>query len=79
MLLLLIRHEAQYVVFWEIVGVVKLDPVPTWLPANWASYHLMFEQPEAVNVTVPVLHSAAPVVVGGAGGVPVTVNTSILL
>lgn len=37
------------------------------------------EQPEAVNVTEPVLQREAPVVVGGAGGLPVTVNVAMLL
>jgi hypothetical protein len=63
------------------MGVVKLAPVPTWFPAYCASYHLILalEQPEAVNVTVPPVQFVPPVVVGGAGGFPVTFNVAILL
>jgi hypothetical protein len=63
----------------EIEGVVHEAPVPTWVPANCALYQTTVVHPEAVRVTVPVLHREAPVVVGAAGPDPVTVSIAVLL
>ena len=63
----------------EILGVVKLAPVPTKLPAVGASYQ--FNVPvdtTACKVNVPVSHRLAPVVEVIVGVVFTVANTAVL-
>ena len=51
----------------EILGVVKLFPVPNNVPPLDAEYHLMVPVPVADKLTVPVSHLEALVPVGADG------------
>ena len=64
----------------EILGVVKLVPVPNEVPPVEAVYQLIIPpiQPPAFSVIVPVPHLLPGVLVGAAGAV-VTVATTLVL
>ena len=51
----------------EILGVVKLFPVPNNVPPVDAEYHLMVPVPVADSVTIPVTQFTTPVPVGADG------------
>jgi hypothetical protein len=68
----------QYVVFVEMLGVVKVDPIPTCVVKPTLLYHVRLPLPDAPRTTVPVPHLAAGTTVGAAGiGVTVAITSTL--
>jgi hypothetical protein len=72
------ESNAKYVVVDEILGVVKLFPLPNNVPSVESEYHLMVPVPVADKSTAPVPHFAT-LVPKGADGTSFTVAVTAVL